>query len=133
MADRCCFEFPFGKPQFPAFAPPDGSTPAQFLRKLVGQGLRRRYPDRFAQLESQVEEELTIIGEVGYKEYFLAVWDILQACRQRGIDWIYAGSGGFAGLLLSVHQRRAIRFDLYFRRFLNQERMLLQQIAGHRH
>ena len=27
IADRCNFEIPFGKPQFPAFEPPDGSTP----------------------------------------------------------------------------------------------------------
>ena len=29
IADRCNFEMPFGKPQFPAFAPPDGSTPTR--------------------------------------------------------------------------------------------------------
>ena len=35
IADRCQFEMPFGKPQFPAFAPPDGSTPRAFLHRLV--------------------------------------------------------------------------------------------------
>jgi DNA polymerase-3 subunit alpha len=28
IAERCNFVFPFGKPQFPAFAPPDGSPPS---------------------------------------------------------------------------------------------------------
>ncbi len=45
IADRCQFEIPFGKPQFPAFVPPDGSTPHEFLRKLVLDGARRRYPE----------------------------------------------------------------------------------------
>jgi DNA polymerase-4 len=35
IADRCNFEMPFGKPQFPAFVPPDGSTPREFLHQLV--------------------------------------------------------------------------------------------------
>src|SRR5439155_11715536 len=49
IAERCSFEFPFGKPQFPAFRPPDGSLPSQFLRRLVrseerrvGKGVRAR-------------------------------------------------------------------------------------------
>ena len=46
IADRCSFAFIFGKPQFPAFKPADGSTPAAFLRRLVMEGLRRRYPQR---------------------------------------------------------------------------------------
>jgi len=36
IAERCAgFEFPFGKPQFPAFRIPDGSSSREFLRKLV--------------------------------------------------------------------------------------------------
>src|ERR1017187_7298635 len=38
IADRCNFEIPFGKPQFPAFEPPDGSTPREFLHPLVFSG-----------------------------------------------------------------------------------------------
>ena len=60
--------------------------PHAFLRQLVMQGLRERYPARFAQMQAQIEEELEIIHAVGYEEYFLVVWDLLQECRQRGID-----------------------------------------------
>ena len=37
-------------------------------------------------------EELGIITEVGYEEYFLVIWDFLQDCRAHGIDWITRGS-----------------------------------------
>ncbi|MGA9451758.1 MAG: hypothetical protein WBW41_10520 [Verrucomicrobiia bacterium] len=77
IADRCNFDLPFGKPQFPAFAPPDGSTPRQFLRQLVMDGLRKRYGSRADWLKSQIEQELHIICAVGYEEYFLDVWNIL--------------------------------------------------------
>ncbi|HEX2972164.1 MAG TPA: PHP domain-containing protein, partial [Tepidisphaeraceae bacterium] len=81
IADRCDFAFTLGKPQFPRFTPPDGSAPAAFLRRLVLEGLQRRYPKDHARLKPQLEEELAIIREVGYEEYFLVVWDILQECR----------------------------------------------------
>ncbi|MBM3882796.1 MAG: PHP domain-containing protein, partial [Verrucomicrobia bacterium] len=93
LADRCEFAFALGRPQFPAFQPPDGSTPRAFLRALVLRGLRARYPAaQIPKLEAQVDEELRIIAAVGYEEYFLVVWDLLQACRARGIDWITRGS-----------------------------------------
>ena len=92
LAERCAFELPLGAPQFPAFSPEDGSTPRAFLRKIVMDGLRRRYRDRAEKMFPQVDQELTIIAEVGYEAYFLVVWDILQECRRRGIEWITRGS-----------------------------------------
>ena len=52
LADRCSFAFSLGKPQFPGFTPPDGSTPAAFLRRLVMEGLQRRYPKDHARLQT---------------------------------------------------------------------------------
>ncbi|NQU11635.1 PHP domain-containing protein, partial [bacterium] len=48
IADRCAFAFEFGKLQFPTFVPPDGSTPRAFLRRLVFEGLTRRYRSQIA-------------------------------------------------------------------------------------
>ena len=45
IAERCNFEMPFGKPQFPAFDPPDGSTRARFCASSCCEGLRERYGD----------------------------------------------------------------------------------------
>lgn len=125
IADRCNFEFPFGKPQFPDFQPPDGSTARDFLRHTVMTGLRHRYGDRASRFEPQVIEELTIIATVGYEAYFLVVWDLLQECRTRGIDWITRGSAAdsLVCYCLGISDVCPIRFDLYFKRFLNPERM----------
>ncbi len=130
IAERCNFQFPFGKPQFPDFDPPDGSTARAFLRKLVVEGLRRRYRKRAPRFASQVEEELNIIAAVGYEAYFLVVWDILQACRARGIEWITRGSAAdsLVCYCLGISDVCPIRFDLYFKRFLNPERMALHKL-----
>jgi error-prone DNA polymerase len=130
IAERCSFEFTLGKPQFPPYSPDDGSTPAAFLQRLVMDGLRRRYPKNHAQIQPQLELELSIITEVGYEEYFLIMWDILRKCRQRGIEWITRGSAAdsLACYCLEISSVCPIRFDLYFRRFLNKDRMALNKL-----
>jgi DNA-directed DNA polymerase III PolC len=131
IAERCNFEMPFGKPQFPAFAPPDGTTPREFLRQLVLDGARRRYPDsQLSTIHPQLSQELSIISAVGYEEYFLVVWNILQDCRQHGIEWITRGSAAdsLVCYCLGISDVCPIRFGLYFRRFLNEERMALNKL-----
>ena len=130
LAERCTFEMPLGKPQFPAFLTPDRSTSPQFLRRLVEEGLRRRYPHNHAGMERQVDEELGIIADVGYEDYFLVVWDILQECRRKGIEWITRGSAAdsLVCYCLGISDVCPIRFDLYFHRFLNKDRMALNKL-----
>jgi DNA-directed DNA polymerase III PolC len=130
IAERCHFPMPFGKPQFPAFITPDGSTPREFLHRLVSEGLRCRYRERAAAMRPQIEQELSIIGAVGYEEYFLVVWNILQDCRSKGIEWITRGSAAdsLVCYCLGISDVCPVRFGLYFRRFLNQERMALNKL-----
>jgi DNA-directed DNA polymerase III PolC len=141
IAERCDFGFPFGAPQFPAFKAPEGSSSKTFLRHLVLDGLRRRYAGKrllsdtgaevpFARVEAQVEEELSIIADVGYEDYFLITWDFLQDCRRRGIEWITRGSAAdsLVCYCLGISSVCPIRFGLYFRRFLNKERMALNKL-----
>ena len=130
IAGRCNFEMPFGKPQFPAFVPPDNSTPREFLHQLVTDGLRRRYGERAGSMRPQIKQELNIIGAVGYEEYFLVVWNILQDCRKHGIEWITRGSAAdsLVCYCLGISDVCPVRFGLYFRRFLNEERMALNKL-----
>jgi len=130
IAERCAFELPFSKPQFPAFTPPDGSASSEYLRHLALEGLRARYGDRAHRFQPQLLEELGIINDVGYEEYFLLTWDFLQECRRRGIDWITRGSAAdsLVCYCLGISSVCPIRFDLYFRRFLNKERMALHKL-----
>lgn len=130
LASRCHFSMPWGPPQFPAFVPPDGRTPREFLRKLVMEGVRRRYPRAVAEREAQLNEELGMIAAVGYEEYFLLVWDLLQTCQERGIGWITRGSAAdsLVCYCLGISDVCPIRFRLFFRRFLNEERMAMNKL-----
>jgi len=130
IAERCNFKLPFGKPQFPAFFPSDGSSAKEYLHRLVLNGLRERYGARSEMYLSQALEELAIIGDVGYEDYFLITWDFLRDCKRRGIEWITRGSAAdsLVCYCLGISGVCPIRFDLYFRRFLNKERMALHKL-----
>jgi DNA-directed DNA polymerase III PolC len=141
IADRCEFTFPFGKPQFPPFKAPNGASSHEFLRHLVLKGLQQRYAGKrivsdtgaevpYTQVLAQVEEELEIICQVGYEDYFLITWDLLQTCRCKGIEWITRGSAAdsLVCYCLEISSVCPIRFGLYFRRFLNKERMALHKL-----
>ena len=80
--------------------------------------------------EPQLREELSIIAEVGYEEYFLTVWHLLQECAALGIGWITRGSAAdsLVCYALGISNVCPIRFELYFKRFLNRDRMALQKL-----
>jgi error-prone DNA polymerase len=56
--------------------------------------------------------------------------DILQECQRRGIAWITRGSAAdsLVCYALGISGVCPIRFELYFRRFLNRERMALNKL-----
>ena len=122
------FAFDFETLRFPRFDPPDACTPQEFLSRLAHAGLKARYPS--ADHRAQLETELAIIAEVGYAEYFLTVWDLLQDCRRAGIEWITRGSAAdsLVCYCLGISDVCPVRFELYFQRFLNRDRMALNKL-----
>ena len=130
VLDACDFSFDLGGLNFPHYVPSDGSSAHEFLVRLAREGLLRRYGAGASRHEAQLREELQIIAEVGYEEYFLLVWDILQDCQREGISWITRGSAAdsLVCYCLGISDVCPIRYELYFKRFLNRDRMALNKL-----
>lgn len=130
IIEQCEFAFDFKTLRFPRYTPADGSTPAAMLHQLAHAGLKSRYGAKYRLHEAQLREELSIIAEVGYEEYFLTVWHLLQECAALGIGWITRGSAAdsLVCYCLGISNVCPIRFELYFKRFLNRDRMALQKL-----
>ncbi|MDX6766865.1 MAG: DNA polymerase IV [Candidatus Methylacidiphilales bacterium] len=131
LLDAETYQPPIGGPLLiPSFTPEDGRTSREFLARLAFEGARQRYGTDWTRVRPQLEEELAIIGEVGYEDYFLLTWDTLQHCRARGIDWITRGSAAdsLVCYCLGISGVCPVRFDLYFKRFLNRDRMALHKL-----
>ena len=129
IAERCHFEMEFGKPKYPAFEPPAGTTREAYLRDLCFAGLRARYGDRAEsdqELLKRLNYELKVIEDSGFLSYFLIVWDFIDYAKKMGIP-VGPGRGSAAGSLvayvLAITDIDPLRYGLIFERFLNPERV----------
>lgn len=92
------------------------------LRALCAAGLPWRYPSN-PPLE-RIERELSVIGKLGYADYFVVVRDIVRYSRERGLPVAGRGSGASSvvAYLLGITNVCPVAYDLPFERFLHEGR-----------
>ena len=100
------------------------------LRGRAIQGLEQKglwnqvYQDR-------LEEELSVIHDMGFDDYFLVVWDLLRFGRSQGY-YMGMGRGSAVGSLvayaLDITGIDPVAKNLIFERFLNRERYTMPDI-----
>lgn len=97
-----------------------------YVRYLVEEGLKKRYPEITEQIRTRCEYELGIIFQMGFSGYFLIVWEFINWSKENGIP-IGPGRGSGAGSLVAycmgITDIDPFRFKLIFERFLNPERV----------
>ena len=130
VAERCRFDFELGDIHFPKY---ESERPAmEELRAMAEAGMRARYSEAMpAEGIARLNRELSVIGEVGYAEYFLIFADIVRWANARGIATLARGSaaGSLVCYTLGIGNICPFRFNLCFERFLNKERMQFQKLA----
>ncbi len=102
------------------------------LRALAEAGLAWRYGERLpAGARERLAHELSVIGDVGYAEYFLIFADIVRWANGRGIATLARGSaaGSLVWFVLCIGNSCPFRVVLCFERFLYRERMQFQKLA----
>ncbi len=131
IAEKCNLELDFKKAHLPNYRAPEGKTKEDFLRDLVYEGLKTRYPEGDKQVKERVEHELKIIENFGYTSYFLIAWDFVHYAKENHIP-VGPGRGSAAGSVVSyalgITSIDPLRYDLLFERFLNPERISLPDI-----
>ncbi len=131
IADRCRVTIEFGNTKLPHFDVPDGYDSWSYLNKLCEEGLIRRYKDRADEIRPQLSYELNVIKTMGYVDYFLIVWDFINYARQHDIP-VGPGRGSAAGSLVSyttgITDIDPIKYQLFFERFLNPDRVSMPDI-----
>jgi len=126
VADRCAFSLDELRYEYPEELVPAGETPASWLRRLVEEGLRWRFPRAGvpAPVRAQIEHELALIAELGYEPYFLTVHDIVRFARERGILCQGRGSAANSAVCyaLGITEVDPTRMSMLFERFISRER-----------
>ncbi len=125
IAARCDFSLSELRYRYPSERLPDGSTSAQYLRRLTWEGARRRYrAEPPPEVARQLESELSLIEELDYPGYFLTMYEIVSYCQRRGILCQGRGSAANSAVCycLGVTAVDPVRMGLLFERFLSRER-----------
>ena len=118
LADRC-------RVQLPRFAGLSSGAVGEDLEKLAWQGARRRFGEPSPAVVARLEQELSVITELGFADYFLIVADLVRYAKTAGIP-VGPGRGSAAGSLtayvLGITEVNPLEWGLVFERFLNRER-----------
>ena len=125
ISQRCHFQLDQLKYHYPHELVPPGHDTTSWLRKLVEDGARWRWPDGIpAKARAQLEHELELIADLHYESYFLTVHDIVRFARERGILCQGRGSAANSSVcfVLGITELDPVRSKLLFERFLSRER-----------
>lgn len=124
VANQCNLDLYLGTFRFPDFPLPDGETAYSYLCKLCFDALERLYKPITPPVVERLQYELKIINDLGFPEYFLVVWDIVQYARSKGIRCSGRGSAAdsLVAYCLGITIVDPIEHNLLFERFLNPER-----------
>lgn len=121
---NCNVELEIGKYKFPRYPLDKDETAYSYLWKIAFNGLAKKYQPLTEQAVSRLQYELEVIEEMGYSDYFLVVWDIVNEARKRNMMNIGRGSAAnsLVAFCLGFTQMDPIKYNLYFERFLNKGR-----------
>lgn len=140
IAQRCHYMAYARPPTLPHFDLPEGVSEAEEMTRIAKEGLEKRLKAKFAlenippeqqpevrrRYEERLEMELKIIIQMDFPGYFLIVADFINWSKDHDIP-IGPGRGSGAGSIVAWAMRitdiDSLRFNLFFERFLNPERV----------
>ncbi len=127
VADRIGFDLSQLKYEYPDEPVPPGKTPIAHLTDLAWRGAAWRYPGEVPEkVQRLLREELGLIEELDYPNYFLTVYDIVAWARSQGI--LCQGRGSAANsvvcfcLGITAVDPTKPKHDMLFARFISRER-----------
>ncbi len=128
----CTAEIKFQDPQLPKFKQNKFPTSKEYLHALAQTGLAKRFNNQIpTKYQERLDYELKVINEMGFDDYFLIVWDVMNFAHSVNIT-TGPGRGSAAGSLVSYALRITevdpIEYDLLFERFLNPARQQMPDI-----
>ena len=111
----------------------------QILRKLCFAGYKEKIESgeldakQSKEYTDRTEYEIIIMEELGFVDYMLLTWDVINFCKENDIP-IGLGRGSAAGsfvlFLLGITNLDPIKYSLFFERFISKIRAKKQVVDG---
>lgn len=124
IIDACNFTYDFQTPKNKKYYTNSRKSDIDLLTSLAKQGLAWRYGAKNIRARERMEKELKVIGQLEFSGYFLITWDIIRFSTSQGFLHIGRGSGAnsIVAYCLGITDICPLELDLYFERFLNENR-----------
>ena len=124
IIEHCNFNYDFESPKNKKHYTKNKKGDIALLTTLAEEGLVWRYGCHNDQAKARVEKELKVINDLEFSGYFLITWDIIRYSNSRGFLHIGRGSGAnsIIAYCLGITDICPLELDLYFERFLNENR-----------
>ncbi len=135
ISEMCSCDFDFSKTFLPRYVCEGGVSPSEYLFELTRQGLKKRIESGAIDLsgkytvedyKARYQNELAVIFQMGYAEYFLIVWDFVNFAKNKGITvgpGRGSGAGSLVAFLIGITDIDSLKYDLIFESFLNVDRV----------
>ena len=107
-----------------------------FLRNLCYKGVKDRGIDKLenkAEYYERCKYELETLEDLGFTDYILLNWDVLNFCHENGIPTGRArgsAAGSLVLYLINVTDVDPIKYDLFFERFVSKSRAKKIEFEG---
>jgi error-prone DNA polymerase len=125
IAETCNFSLDELRYEYPEEPVPPGKTPQQHLEDLAWHHARWRYGAEIPEdVQSLLREELALIRQLGYAQYFLTVYDVVRYAKDQGILCQGRGSAANSAVCycLGITAVDPAHSDVLFARFVSSDR-----------
>lgn len=124
IIDACNFIYDFSTPKNKKYYTHNQKSDMALLSSLAEQGLIWRYGKKNILARERMQKELKVIDQLEFSGYFLITWDIIRFSNSQGFLHIGRGSGAnsIIAYALGITDICPLELDLYFERFLNENR-----------
>ena len=125
IASLCQFDLSELQYEYPSELVPDGYQAMEYLRHLVEQGKKQRFPEGLSDdISATIDKELDLIEELNYPYFFLTIYDVVRFAQSKNI--LYQGRGSAANSIvcycLSITSVDPRQISVLFERFISKER-----------
>jgi len=125
IADQCTFCPSELRYRYPSEWIPKEHTAQSYLEKITWEGAKGRYGGTVPeQITAQLQSEFTLIHKLGFADYFLTIYDVVNFAKRK--DILCQGRGAAANssvcFCLGITAVDPTKVSLLFERFLSEER-----------
>lgn len=124
LLDQCKLEFNLHEDKNKEHVSGDPAHDWDILVTKAWEGFQKRYDVTRADLRERFDRELRIIRSKNFCSYYLIAYDLISFAKKKGFAYVGRGSGAnsVVAYCLGITNVDPIELDLYFERFLNEER-----------